>query len=62
MYMYLYIYVYVSRQEQVKRAGRGCRAIFSRIDRGLALVLALCSPLSLHPGPSFPNSNRGPSI
>ena len=52
----------IRRQEQVKRTGRGCRAIFPRIDQGLALVLPLCSPLSLHPGPRFPVTHRGPSI
>jgi len=44
--------------EQVKRAGRECRAIFTWTDQGLALVLLLCVPLSLQ----GPNSNRGPSI
>jgi len=42
--------------------GKRVQGHFSRIDRGLALVLPLYPPLLLHPGPSFPNSNRGPSI
>ena len=52
----------ICRQEQVKRTGRGCRAIFPRIDRDLALVLPLWLPLSLHPDPRFPTTNRGSSI
>ena len=36
------------------RERRGCSTIFPGIDRGLALLLPLCVPLSLHPVAIFP--------